>query len=92
MYGYGTVAAKYHDSWLGGCEFVGRVTVGAKVGFYRLVHCGVIGEVVAGVRGGDTKSGVRECVTAMLKNGLLLGVPGTDVVGESCKSMSRGPP
>ena len=51
-----------------------------------------MGEVVAGLRGGDTESGVSVGVTAVLKNGLLPGVPGIDAAGESWRSTSRGPP
>ena len=40
-------------------------------------------EVDAGVRGGDAEGEVLAGVTAILRNGLLPGVPGIDVVGES---------
>ena len=65
--------------------------VGRMLGFAEW-PTGVNGEAVAGVRGGDAEGDVIAGVTAILRNGMFPSVPGTDVVGESCKSMSRGPP
>ena len=92
VYGYGMVAMNDHNSGLGDGAYVGCVTVGAKVGFCRVSHCGMAVEDVAGVGGGETESGEAAGVTIMLKNGMLLGFPGTDTPGVSCGSTPRGSP
>ena len=48
-----------------------------------MVHYGVSGEAVVGVRGGDAKGEAIAGVTAVLRNGMFPSIPETDVVGES---------
>ena len=65
-----------------GCGLVGWGAIGAKAGFCLVAHS----SVDAGVRGGDIEGDVIAGVTTVLRNGLVLGVPGADVTGERCTS------